>query len=81
MKAVGRACEEPAFVYGFFCFVNRAFVEFSRNPKEVFKVLPEVYLAIKMSQLKIPFELCVHYPEDITRQVQGAAAAGLEFLR
>lgn len=56
-------------------------MEFSRNPKEVFKVLPEVYLAIKMSQLKIPFELCVHYPEDITRQVQGAAAAGLEFLR
>ncbi|XP_062350742.1 ATP-dependent RNA helicase TDRD9 [Cinclus cinclus] len=60
---------------------SRAFVEFSRNPKEIFKVLPEVYLAIKMSQLKIPFELHVHYPEDITRQVQGAAAAGLEFLR
>ncbi|XP_017584630.1 PREDICTED: putative ATP-dependent RNA helicase TDRD9 isoform X1 [Corvus brachyrhynchos] len=60
---------------------SRAFVEFSRNPKEVFKVLPEVYLAIKMSQLKIPFELCVHYPDDIRRQVQGAAAAGLEFLR
>uniref|UniRef100_A0A8C0V1W8 RNA helicase n=1 Tax=Cyanistes caeruleus TaxID=156563 RepID=A0A8C0V1W8_CYACU len=60
---------------------SRAFVEFSRNPKEVFKVLPEVYLAVKMSQLKIPFELCVHYPEDITRQVQGAAAAGLEFVR
>ncbi|XP_063255532.1 ATP-dependent RNA helicase TDRD9 [Prinia subflava] len=59
----------------------RAFVEFSRNPKEVFKVLPEVYLAVKMSQLKIPFELSVHCPEDITRQVQGAAAAGLEFLR
>ncbi|NXH30124.1 TDRD9 helicase, partial [Myiagra hebetior] len=60
---------------------SRAFVEFSRNPKEVFKVLPEVYLAVKMSQLKIPFELCVHYPDDIRRQVQGAAAAGLEFLR
>ncbi|TRZ24453.1 hypothetical protein HGM15179_002660 [Zosterops borbonicus] len=60
---------------------SRAFVEFSRNPKEIFRVLPEVYLAIKMSQLKIPFELYVHYPEDITRQVQGAGAAGLEFLR
>ncbi|XP_041258500.1 ATP-dependent RNA helicase TDRD9 [Onychostruthus taczanowskii] len=60
---------------------SRAFVEFSRNPKEVFKVLPEVYLAVKMSQLKIPFELCVHHPEDIRRQVQGAGAAGLEFLR
>uniref|UniRef100_A0A8D2QCZ7 RNA helicase n=1 Tax=Zonotrichia albicollis TaxID=44394 RepID=A0A8D2QCZ7_ZONAL len=60
---------------------SRAFVEFSRNPKEVFKVLPEVYLAVKMSQLKIPFELCVHHPEDIRRQVQGAEAVGLEFLR
>ncbi|NXS35635.1 TDRD9 helicase, partial [Pomatostomus ruficeps] len=60
---------------------SRAFVEFSRNPKEVFKVLPEVYLALKMSQLKIPFELYVHYPDDIRRQVQGGAAAGLEFLR
>ncbi|XP_077036874.1 ATP-dependent RNA helicase TDRD9 [Agelaius phoeniceus] len=60
---------------------SRAFVEFSRNPKEVFKVLPEVYLAVKMSQLKIPFELCVHHPEDIRRQVQGAGAVGLEFLR
>ncbi|OWK56106.1 putative ATP-dependent RNA helicase TDRD9 [Lonchura striata] len=60
---------------------TRAFVEFSRNPKEVFKVLPEVYLAVKMSQLKIPFELHVHHPEDIRRQVQDAGAAGLEFLR
>ncbi|XP_032919521.1 ATP-dependent RNA helicase TDRD9 isoform X2 [Catharus ustulatus] len=60
---------------------SRAFVEFSRNQKEIFKVLPEVYLAVKMSQLKIPFELYVHYPEDIRRQVRGAAAAGLEFLR
>lgn len=56
-------------------------MEFSRNPREIFRVLPEVYLAIKMSQLKIPFELYVHYPEDITRQVQGVGAAGLEFLR
>lgn len=56
-------------------------MEFSRNPKEVFKVLPEVYLAVKMSQLKIPFELYVHYPDDIRRQVQGTAASGLEFLR
>lgn len=56
-------------------------MEFSRNQKEIFKVLPEVCLAVKMAQLKIPFELYVHYPEDIRRQVRGAAAAGLEFLR
>uniref|UniRef100_A0A8C5NPW8 Tudor domain containing 9 n=1 Tax=Junco hyemalis TaxID=40217 RepID=A0A8C5NPW8_JUNHY len=58
---------------------SRAFVEFSRNPKEVFKVLPEVYLAVKMSQLKIPFELCVHHPEDIRRQVQGYLASSFHF--
>ncbi|XP_027493936.1 ATP-dependent RNA helicase TDRD9 isoform X2 [Corapipo altera] len=60
---------------------SKALVEFSRNPKEAFKVLPEVYLAIKMLQLKIPFELDVHYPDDIRKQLQGVAAASLESLR
>ncbi|NXP21578.1 TDRD9 helicase, partial [Scytalopus superciliaris] len=60
---------------------SKAFVEFSRNPKEAFKVLPEVYLAIKMLQLKIPLELDVHYPDDIRKQLQGVAAASLESLR
>uniref|UniRef100_A0A8C5U221 RNA helicase n=1 Tax=Malurus cyaneus samueli TaxID=2593467 RepID=A0A8C5U221_9PASS len=58
---------------------SRAYVEFSRNPKEAFKVLPEVYLAVKMFQLKIPFELYVHYPEDIGRQVQGYLASLFHF--
>ncbi|XP_050191582.1 ATP-dependent RNA helicase TDRD9 [Myiozetetes cayanensis] len=60
---------------------SKALVEFSRNPKEAFKVLPEVYLAIKMLQLKIPLELDVHHPDDIRKQLQGAAASSLESLR
>ncbi|KAJ7406563.1 putative ATP-dependent RNA helicase TDRD9 [Willisornis vidua] len=60
---------------------SKAFVEFSRNPKEAFKVLPEVYLAIKMVQLKIPLELEVHYPDDIRKQLGGVEAASLQSLR
>ncbi|XP_071415481.1 ATP-dependent RNA helicase TDRD9 [Pithys albifrons albifrons] len=60
---------------------SKAFVEFSRNPKEAFKVLPEVYLAIKMLQLKIPLELEVHYPDDIRKQLGGVEAASLQSLR
>ncbi|XP_017663142.1 PREDICTED: putative ATP-dependent RNA helicase TDRD9 isoform X1 [Lepidothrix coronata] len=60
---------------------SKALVEFSRNPKEAFKVLPEVYLAIKMLKMKIPFELDVHHPDDIRKQLQGVAAASLESLR
>uniref|UniRef100_A0A8C3J469 ATP-dependent RNA helicase TDRD9 n=1 Tax=Calidris pygmaea TaxID=425635 RepID=A0A8C3J469_9CHAR len=60
---------------------SKAFVEFSRNPMEGFKILPAVYLSIKMSQLKIPLELNVHSPDDIRRQLQGAAAASMESLR
>uniref|UniRef100_A0A8B9C312 ATP-dependent RNA helicase TDRD9 n=1 Tax=Anser brachyrhynchus TaxID=132585 RepID=A0A8B9C312_9AVES len=48
---------------------SRAFVEFSHNPMEGFKILPAVYMSIKMSQLKIPLELDVHYPDDIKRQL------------
>ncbi|NWQ77822.1 TDRD9 helicase, partial [Columbina picui] len=53
---------------------SKAFVEFSRNPAEGFKVLPAVYLSVKMSQLKIPLELNVHYPGDIERQLQDVRA-------
>ncbi|NXN25532.1 TDRD9 helicase, partial [Nycticryphes semicollaris] len=59
---------------------SKAFVEFSSNPMEGFKILPAVYLSVKMSQLKIPLELNVHPPDDIRRQLQGAAAA-MESLR
>ncbi|XP_075609122.1 ATP-dependent RNA helicase TDRD9 [Balearica regulorum gibbericeps] len=60
---------------------SKAFVEFSRNPMEGFKILPAVYLSIKMSQLKIPLELNVYYPDDIERQLQDVRAAGVESLR
>ncbi|NXS99241.1 TDRD9 helicase, partial [Jacana jacana] len=60
---------------------SKAFVEFSSNPMEGSRVLPAVYLSIKMSQLKIPLELNVHSPDDIRRQLQGAAAASMESLR
>ncbi|NXP73265.1 TDRD9 helicase, partial [Ramphastos sulfuratus] len=49
---------------------SKAFVEFSRDPMEGFKVLPAVYLSVKMSQLKIPLKLDIHFPEDIGRQMQ-----------
>ncbi|XP_065694891.1 ATP-dependent RNA helicase TDRD9 isoform X3 [Patagioenas fasciata] len=53
---------------------SKAFVEFSRNPVEGFKILPAVYLSVKMAQLKIPLELNVHYPEDIERQLPDVRA-------
>ncbi|XP_009958204.1 PREDICTED: putative ATP-dependent RNA helicase TDRD9, partial [Leptosomus discolor] len=59
---------------------SKAFVEFSCNPAEGFKILPAVYLSVKMSQLKIPLELHVHDPEDIERQVQGLRAASMKSL-
>lgn len=70
-----------------FCFVvswaflNRAFVEFCRNPMEGFKILPAVYLSVKMSQLKIPLVLNVYRLNDIKKQLQGVRAVSLESLR
>ncbi|NXX45654.1 TDRD9 helicase, partial [Tricholaema leucomelas] len=58
---------------------SKAFVEFSRDPMESFKVLPAVYLSVKMSQLKIPLKLDVHFPEDIGRQMQDAT--GVKYQR
>ncbi|NXW21874.1 TDRD9 helicase, partial [Circaetus pectoralis] len=60
---------------------SKAFVEFSRNPVEGFKILPAVYLSVKMSQLKIPLELNVHFPDDIEKQLQGVTAASVKSLR
>ncbi|KFP91773.1 Putative ATP-dependent RNA helicase TDRD9, partial [Apaloderma vittatum] len=59
---------------------SKAFVEFSRNPMESFKILPAVYLSVKMSQLKIPLELNVHNPEDIERQLQDVVTANVKCL-
>uniref|UniRef100_A0A3Q1LTL4 ATP-dependent RNA helicase TDRD9 n=1 Tax=Bos taurus TaxID=9913 RepID=A0A3Q1LTL4_BOVIN len=55
----------------------KAFVEFSRNPTERFKTLPAVYMAIKMSQLKVSLELSVHSAEEIEAKVQGGAVSKL----
>ncbi|XP_074725041.1 ATP-dependent RNA helicase TDRD9 [Strix uralensis] len=60
---------------------SKAFVEFFRNPMEGFKILPAVYLSVKMSQLKIPLELNIHYPDDIERQLQDVRVASVKSLR
>ncbi|KAM6073675.1 ATP-dependent RNA helicase TDRD9 isoform 5-T7 [Chlamydotis macqueenii] len=60
---------------------SKAFVEFSRSPMESFKILPAVYLSVKMSQLKIPLELNVHYPDYIEKQLQDVKAASVQLLR
>lgn len=56
-------------------------MEFSHNPVEGFKILPAVYMSIKMLQLKIPLELKVHYPDDIQRQLQHVASTSMESVR
>uniref|UniRef100_A0A8B9FEW3 RNA helicase n=1 Tax=Amazona collaria TaxID=241587 RepID=A0A8B9FEW3_9PSIT len=53
---------------------SKAFVEFSRNPMEGFKILPAVYLSVKMSQLKIPLSLNAYHLNDIEKQLQGVTA-------
>ncbi|KFV11031.1 Putative ATP-dependent RNA helicase TDRD9, partial [Tauraco erythrolophus] len=60
---------------------SKAFVEFARNPLEGFKILPAVYLSLKMSQLKIPLELNVHCPDHIERQLRDERAASVKSLR
>ncbi|XP_064368091.1 ATP-dependent RNA helicase TDRD9 [Dromaius novaehollandiae] len=59
----------------------KAFVEFSRNPMEGFKTLPAVYVSLKMSQLKIPLDLNVHYPDELERQVESGTAARVKYAR
>ncbi|ELK28630.1 Putative ATP-dependent RNA helicase TDRD9 [Myotis davidii] len=60
---------------------TKAFVEFSRNPTERFKVLPAVYMAVKMAQLKVALELSVHSAEEIEGRVQGGAVSRLRSTR
>ncbi|XP_065540772.1 ATP-dependent RNA helicase TDRD9 isoform X2 [Lathamus discolor] len=60
---------------------SKAFVEFSRNPMESFKILPAVYLSVKMSQLKIPLSLNAYHLNDIEKQLQGVTAVSVESLR
>lgn len=67
--------------FWFGLFLNRALVEFSHNPMEGLKVLPAVYMSIKMSQQKIPLELDVHYPDDIKKELQHVTVTGMDSLR
>ncbi|XP_043842067.1 ATP-dependent RNA helicase TDRD9 [Dromiciops gliroides] len=60
---------------------TKAFVEFTRNPTERFKTLPAVYMAIKMSQIKVPLELNVHASEEIEGKVQGGTVTKLRNTR
>ncbi|XP_063146460.1 ATP-dependent RNA helicase TDRD9 [Candoia aspera] len=60
---------------------TKAFVEFSRIPMECFKTHPAVYLALKMAQLRIPFELNVHSPEEIEGKMAGGASTILRSTR
>ncbi|XP_061232265.1 ATP-dependent RNA helicase TDRD9 isoform X1 [Neopsephotus bourkii] len=60
---------------------SKAFVEFSRNPMEGFKILPAVYLSLKMSQLKIPLLLNAYHLNDIEKQLQGVTTLSVESLR
>ncbi|XP_038599213.1 ATP-dependent RNA helicase TDRD9 isoform X2 [Tachyglossus aculeatus] len=53
---------------------NKAFLEFSRNPVERFKVHPGVYMAMKMAQLRIPLELSIHSAEDIEVKFKGESS-------
>uniref|UniRef100_A0A8C0XKQ0 RNA helicase n=1 Tax=Castor canadensis TaxID=51338 RepID=A0A8C0XKQ0_CASCN len=82
------------FLFGYFsdigclinlCFISylwsRAFVEFSRNPTERFKTLPSVYMAVKMSQLKVSLELSVHAADEIEGKVQGGSVSKLRNTR
>lgn len=68
------------FVLDFY-FFYRALIEFSHNPVEGLKVLPAVYMSIKMSQLKIPLQLDVHYPDDIKKELQHVTVTSMDSLR
>ncbi|KYO45366.1 putative ATP-dependent RNA helicase TDRD9 [Alligator mississippiensis] len=59
----------------------KAFVEFSRNPMERFKILPAVFLALKMAQLRVPLELKVHFPEEIERKMEDRMFTSLRHTR
>ncbi|XP_043930431.1 ATP-dependent RNA helicase TDRD9 [Protopterus annectens] len=59
----------------------RAYVEFSRNPVERSKILPAVYMSLKLAQLKVPFEINVHSAEEIEAKTGREKVAGLRNTR
>ncbi|XP_026525840.1 ATP-dependent RNA helicase TDRD9 [Notechis scutatus] len=60
---------------------SKAFVEFTRNPTERFKTLPAVYFALKMAQMRIPFELNTHSSEEIEDKLGSISSSILRDTR
>ncbi|KAK9409401.1 putative ATP-dependent RNA helicase TDRD9 [Crotalus adamanteus] len=60
---------------------TKAFVEFTRNPTERFKTLPAVYFALKMAQMRIPFELNIHSPDEIEDKISSGNSTILRDMR
>ncbi|XP_039224874.1 ATP-dependent RNA helicase TDRD9 isoform X2 [Crotalus tigris] len=60
---------------------TKAFVEFTRNPTERFKTLPAVYFALKMAQMRIPFELNIHSPDEIEDKISSGNSTILRNMR
>uniref|UniRef100_A0A8C6VEM3 RNA helicase n=1 Tax=Naja naja TaxID=35670 RepID=A0A8C6VEM3_NAJNA len=60
---------------------SKAFVEFTRNPTERFKTLPAVYFALKMAQMRIPFELNIHSSEEIDNKLGSRSSTILRDMR
>ncbi|XP_029140467.1 ATP-dependent RNA helicase TDRD9 [Protobothrops mucrosquamatus] len=60
---------------------TRAFVEFTRNPTERFKILPAVYFALKMAQMRIPFKLNIHSPDEIEDKMSSGNSTILRDMR
>ncbi|KAL7992704.1 hypothetical protein Chor_016960 [Crotalus horridus] len=60
---------------------TRAFVEFTRNPTERFKTLPAVYFALKMAQMRIPFELNIHSLDEIEDKISSGNSTILRDMR
>ncbi|XP_064420872.1 ATP-dependent RNA helicase TDRD9 [Latimeria chalumnae] len=60
---------------------TRAYVEFSRIPTERSRILPAVYMALKMAQLRMPLELSVHLSEEIEAKVERGNITRLKQIR
>ncbi|XP_053562180.1 ATP-dependent RNA helicase TDRD9 [Bombina bombina] len=54
---------------------SKAYVEFSRNPTESFKILTAAYMALKMAQLKVPLILNIHSVEEIEERSEEAISS------
>ncbi|XP_069049211.1 ATP-dependent RNA helicase TDRD9 isoform X2 [Lepisosteus oculatus] len=60
---------------------SRAYVEFSRGGARTAQVLPEVTLALRMANLRVPLELSVHPIEEVEARFAHRAASALRSCR